>query len=68
MTKEELIAEGALILEQEGWLINRVVYSECGAGNGRMRNFSDRYTQWQVRVNEFRDQHPGEWPVPEDNS
>ena len=68
MTKDELLAECALILEQEGWLIGRAVHSEWGAGNSRMRRFYDRYQAWQNKVNEFRKNNPGVWDVPPDNS
>jgi hypothetical protein len=67
-TRQELEAEGAYILEQEGWLLGRAVNSELGAGQRRMRSFFERYDNWQQRVNEFRQQNPGAWPVPEDNS
>ncbi|MCK9567895.1 hypothetical protein M0R72_02960 [Candidatus Pacearchaeota archaeon] len=68
MTKEELMADGAYILEQEGWLIDRAANSEYGAGNRRLMSFSERYVDWQRRVKEFRQQNPGVWPEPPDNS
>lgn len=67
-TRQELEAEGAYILEQEGWLLGRAVNSEWGAGQGRMRSFWERYADWQRRVKEFRAQNPEAWPEPPDNS
>lgn len=67
-TRQELEAEGAYILEQEGWLLGRAVNSEWGAGQRRMRSFWERYADWQRRVNEFRAQNPDVWPEPPDNS
>jgi len=62
------LVKGAFILEQEGWLIGRAANSELGAGNGRLRRFCERYTEWQEKVKQFRTQFPGEWPEPPDNS
>lgn len=67
-TRQELETEGVYILEQEGWLIGRAANSEWGAGNRRLKNFWERYADWQRRVNEFRQQNPEAWPVPPDNS
>jgi len=67
-TRQELEAEGAYIFEQEGWLLDRAVNSEWGAGQGRLRLFWERYDDWQRRVKEFRKQNPGVWPEPPDNS
>lgn len=67
-TRQELEAEGAYILEQEGWLLGRAVNSEWGAGQRRMRSFFERYDDWQHRVREFREQNSGVWPEPPDNS
>ena len=67
-TRQELEAEGAYILEQEGWLLDRAVNSEWGAGQRRMRSFFERYDDWRRRVKEFREQNPGAWPEPPDNS
>ena len=66
--KEELLAEAALILEQEGWLIRRFAHE---IGSSRLRMFAKRYENWQNQVNEFREQSPENlqnWPIPLDNS
>jgi hypothetical protein len=65
MTKEELLAEGAFILEQEGWLIWRYVRE---TESRRLRNFAERYQEWRNKVKQFREQFPGEWQEPPDNS
>jgi hypothetical protein len=65
MTKEELIMEAALILEQEGWLADRFAYE---LKNSRLRRFAERYINWQKKVNDFRNNFPNEWPIPPDNS
>jgi hypothetical protein len=65
MTKEELLAEGALILEQEGWLIGRFAHETKSA---RLKWFFERYQEWQKKVKQFREQFPGEWQEPPDNS
>ena len=66
MTKEELVAEGVLILEQEGWIVERLAH-EAGSGR-RVRAFAERYTEWQQKVNEFRRTGAVMWPAPPDNS
>lgn len=63
--KEKLEAEAALILEQEGWLAGLFAHE---LGNNRLRRFAERYTEWQNKVNEFREKFPTEWPEPPDNS
>jgi len=45
VTKNELLEQAALILEQEGWLICRYARE---TGSGRMRDFADRYKEWQA--------------------
>jgi hypothetical protein len=69
MDKDELLAEAALILEQEGWLLERM-YRETSSA--RIRSFNDRYKAWQRKVVEARLQGPleatGMWPEPPDNS
>jgi len=61
-TKEGLIAEGALILEQEGWLLVRA------SDSSRMRAFAQRYVTWQQKVQAWRAENPTLWPEPSDNS
>jgi hypothetical protein len=65
VTKEELLADAAFILEQEGWLVKRHAHENP---HTRMARFSERYAAWQEEVNAFRKEHPGEWPEPPDNS
>ena len=64
MTKDKLLAGAALILEQEGWIVES---SAREYGSRRLRAFADRYTAWQQAVDKFRTQNP-EWIKPPDNS
>jgi hypothetical protein len=64
-TRQELEAEGAYILEQEGWVIQRVAHE---TRTRRTTQFAERSADWQRRVNEFREQNPEAWPAPPDNS
>ena len=64
-TKEELVLEGALILEQEGWLVQRMAREYPSR---RIEAFADRYFEWQQKVNSFRKEGNSDWPVPPDNS
>ncbi len=64
--RQQLLETAALILEQEGWLLGRMVY-EGGVGR-RILQFSERYREWQDQVQAYRTQHPGAWPEPLDNS
>jgi hypothetical protein len=65
LTKEELLAEAALILEQEGWLVRRHAYENPLT---RMGRFAERYRVWQEKVKAFRVENPEAWPEPTDNS
>lgn len=65
MTKQELEAEAAVIFEQEGWLLVRLARE---GHSSRVRRFSERYQEWQAKVNAFRQEHPDEWTEPPDNS
>jgi hypothetical protein len=62
-TKEKLMEEAALILEQEGWLIERCAHE---TGGSRLRRFSERYKDWQSKVKSFREQDLNVWPEPPD--
>ena len=64
---QTLLEEAALILEQEGWLVERAGYD---TGSSRMRRFGERYRAWQTKVDEFRKSTPQAeaWPKPPDNS
>jgi len=64
-TKQELLDQAAFILEQEGWLVGRAARD---TGSSRLRQFHERYAEWQAKVKLFREQHPGEWAIPPDNS
>ncbi len=63
--KTLLLEEAALILEQEGWLLQRLAQE---TGSGRLRRFFRRYEAWQTKVNAWRSKHPETWPEPPDNS
>lgn len=65
-TKERLLLEAATILEQEGWLLVRLI-RDVYVGR-RLRRFTERYQEWQHRVNEARAQGKDMWPTPPDNS
>jgi hypothetical protein len=66
MIKEQLLAEAALILEQEGWLVTRIARE---SGGHRIRAFSARYEAWQAKVAALRLCSPDDhWPAPCDNS
>lgn len=65
MNRNELEAEAAYILEQEGWIIGRLAHE---TQNSRARDFYDRYKQWKQKVNQFRTSNPNDWPEPPDNS
>jgi len=64
MTKQELLEAAALILEQEGWVIERFAYENCSS---RLNHLAKRYRDWQNQVNQARAEGQ-EWPVPPDNS
>lgn len=66
MSKEELIAEGVLILEQEGWLVS--LAASNNASRSRLSRFAERYEAWQSKVKRFREANPDQWPAPPDNS
>lgn len=61
----KLLAEAALILEQEGWMLARLARE---FNSGRLRAFAERYEPWKKRVQEARKLDPDMWPEPEDNS
>ena len=61
-----LLDEAALILEQEGWLLARMVHD--GNQSSRLRRLSERSRAWQNKVDAFRAKHPGVWREPPDNS
>lgn len=63
--KDDLLAEAALILEQEGWLTTFYAHE---TNSTRLRDFSDRYKEWQEKVDSARNQDPTMWPQPPDNS
>ncbi len=64
-TKDELLLEAAIILEQEGWL---VVRQANDTGSRRLRNFAERYSEWQKKVKAARERDQTMWPEPPDNS
>jgi hypothetical protein len=58
--------EAALILEQEGWIVERTAHE---TSSRRMRAFGERYRAWQAKVDQFRAANPEPtWPKPPDNS
>lgn len=63
-SKDELLAEAAFILEQEGWLIGRAAHE---IGSRRLAAFEKRYQEWREKVKEFRKLNP-DWKEPPDNS
>jgi hypothetical protein len=63
--RRDLEAQAALILEQEGWLVGRQAHE---SGSSRMTAFNDRIVAWRRELQEFRANHPSEWPEPPDNS
>ena len=64
-SKEELQAEAAFILEQEGWQLSRWARD---TGSARLRRFAERYEAWQAKVKALRKSGAQEWPEPPDNS
>jgi hypothetical protein len=64
--RQSLLENAALILEQEGWLLGRMVY--VSGSSRRLQQFADRYQEWQDQVKAYRDANPGVWPEPPDNS
>ena len=65
-TRDELLAEAALILEQEGWLLARWLHEN--PHSSRLKQFATRYKEWQDKVTEYRKEHPEDWTEPPDNS
>ncbi len=66
MSKDELLAEAALILEQEGWLVVRQAHE---TGSHRLKKFAARYEVWRAKVAEARRLDPKVmWPEAPDNS
>ncbi len=65
MTKEELLSQAALILEQEGWLIQRMARESA---SHRLDSFAERYRHWQQELDAFRALNPDAWLEPPDNS
>lgn len=64
--KMALLSEAALILEQEGWLIERLIHEQ--STGSRFKRFAERYRQWQENVDGFRALYPDAWPPPPDSS
>lgn len=65
-TRTEIEAEAALILQQEGWMIERT--SKDYPFDTRFSRFAERYRNWMKTVGDYRTSHPGSWPTPPDNS
>lgn len=65
MTKDELLAQAAQILEQEGWLVERMARE---AVSHRLDSFAERYRLWQQEVDAYRALNPDAWLAPPDNS
>lgn len=66
VTRTEIEAEAALILEQEGWMIARASHEQ--PSYNRLKRFAERYTNWMKTVGDYRARNPESWPDPPDNS